>query len=137
VQLLPNTECEIPPTAAICDTRMLTNVNDYGRHQKLWMAIDMDDDDGRLMMSSSLECMADAGRQTPIISLVGVKICYSPVLRDTHADESAFIAFGGLEGGTRRKCTSIAVGQYGQKAPQKRAIPVIFAVNKPGPIDCI
>jgi hypothetical protein len=62
------------------------------------------------MMSSSLECMADANH----VVLVGVKMCYSRVPRDTHADSSLL----GVLKAVCRKCTSIAVGQYGQKAPQ-------------------
>jgi hypothetical protein len=38
-----------------------------------------------------------------------------------------------LEGGTRSKCTSIAVGQYGQKAPQILAIRDFVSGNKPDP----
>jgi hypothetical protein len=72
----------------------------------------MDDDDGRLMMLSSLESTADANH----IILVGVKMCYFCVPRDTHADSSLL---GGLEGGTRMKCTSIAVGQIRAKNTPK------------------
>jgi hypothetical protein len=83
----------------------------------------MDNNDGQLMMSLSLECMANAN----YIVLVGVKMCYFHVPRDTHADSSLLGVLKAVHVG------NVPASPYGQKAPKKRAIWVIFAGNKPDP----